>query len=311
MVGKQALFLVVTLCILVYITFGTTVFDTTFTDAQYQALIVMTKLYLASAIYCFVVSELAKNYSQVDKFWSLIPIAYVWYFAYASGFNDRMVLMATLVSCWGLRLTYNFARRGGFSIYFWKGEEDYRWVEVKKAIPFLSSRFTWGLFNLFFICLYQMGLIFLFSLPILAAWQGSEPLGIIDYLVGSVMLILIIIQYISDQQQYDFQTEKYRRIDNKEKLDGDYKRGFVTSGLWSYSRHPNYLGEIILWLGISIISLSSLTGWQLITLTSPIFTYVLLVYISGIRILEARGRKKWGHLDSYQEYIKSTPTLLF
>ena len=212
MVAKQALFLVITLCGLVYITFGTDVFDTSFTDEQYAALITMTKLYLGSAIYCFVVSELAKNYSQVDKFWSLIPIAYVWYFAYAAGYDDRMVMMALLVTFWGLRLTYNFARRGGFSIYFWKGEEDYRWVEVKKAIPFLSSRLTWGMFNLFFICLYQMGLIFLFSLPILAAWQGSEPIGMVDYIIGGVMFILIVIQYISDQQQYDFQTEKYRRI---------------------------------------------------------------------------------------------------
>ena len=164
MVAKQSIFLIVTLCALVYITFGTDVFDTSFTDEQYEALVAMTKLYLGSAIYCFVVSELAKNYSQVDKFWSLIPIAYVWYFAYASGYNDRMVMMAVLVTLWGARLTYNFARRGGFSIYFWKGEEDYRWVEVKASMPFLSSRFTWGLFNLFFICLYQMGLIFLFSL---------------------------------------------------------------------------------------------------------------------------------------------------
>ena len=84
MVAKQALFLVLTLCALVYITFGTDVFDTSFTDEQYAALVTMTKLYLGSAIYCFVVSELAKNYSQVDKFWSLIPIAYVWYFANAS-----------------------------------------------------------------------------------------------------------------------------------------------------------------------------------------------------------------------------------
>ena len=59
------------------------------------------------------------------------------------------------------------------------------------------------------------------------------------------------------------------------------------------------------------MSLSSLTGWQLITLISPIFTYVLLVYISGVRILEARGRQKWGHLDSYKDYVKNTPTLLF
>ena len=94
MVAKQAIFLIITLCVLVYITFGTDVFDTSFTAEQYSALIAMTKLYLGSAIYCFVVSELAKNYSQVDKFWSLIPIAYAWYFAQAAGFDDRMVMMA-------------------------------------------------------------------------------------------------------------------------------------------------------------------------------------------------------------------------
>ena len=66
------------------------------------------------------------------------------------------------------------------------------------------------------------------------------------------------------------------------------KDKFIDSGLWSYSRHPNYLGEITLWLGVSIMSLSSLSGWQLITLISPVFTYILLVYISGVRILEER-----------------------
>ena len=267
MVAKQAIFLIITLCGLVYITFGTDVFDTSFTAEQYSALIAMTKLYLGSAIYCFVVSELAKNYSQVDKFWSLIPIAYAWYFAQAAGYDDRMVMMAVLVTLWGLRLTYNFARRGGFSIYFWKGEEDYRWVEVKKAIPFLSSRLTWGMFNLFFICLYQMGLIFLFTLPILAAWQGSEPIGTTDYLIGGFMFILIVIQYISDQQQYDFQTEKYRRIENNEKLDGDYKRGFVTTGLWSFSRHPNFTCEQLIWITFYFIGASangSLLNWSIV-----------------------------------------------
>ena len=165
MVAKQALFLFVTLGGLVFLTFGTNIFNTTFSEEQMSALVAMTKLYIGSSMYCFIVSELAKNYSQVDKFWSLIPIAYVWYFASAAGYNDRMVLLAVLATIWGIRLTLNFARRGGFSIYFWRGEEDYRWIEVKKAMPFLSNRFTWGLFNLFFICLYQMGLIFLFSLP--------------------------------------------------------------------------------------------------------------------------------------------------
>ena len=106
-----------------------------------------------------------------------------------------------------------------------------------------------------------MGLIFLFSLPILAAWQGSEPFGTMDYLIGGFMFALIVIQYISDQQQYEFQTEKYRRIENNEKLDGDYKRGFVTTGLWSFSRHPNFACEQLIWITFYLISASANGTW--------------------------------------------------
>ena len=87
------------------------------------------------------------------------------------------------------------------------------------------------------------------------------------------------------------------------------KDQFIRHGLWSYSRHPNYFGEITLWFGISIMSLSSLSSWQYITLISPIFTYLLLVYVSGVRILEISGMEKWGHLESYKEYIRTTPSL--
>ena len=127
---RTILFLIASLCGFVYITYSLEVFDISFTEAQMNALVTMTKLYLGSCLYCFVISEIAENYSQVDKFWSTIPIVYVWYFTLASEMDSRMVVMAALVTIWGGRLTYNFARRGGFSIYFWKGEEDYRWVEV-------------------------------------------------------------------------------------------------------------------------------------------------------------------------------------
>ncbi|MEC9123134.1 MAG: DUF1295 domain-containing protein, partial [Verrucomicrobiota bacterium] len=71
-----------------------------------------------------------------------------------------------------------------------------------------------------------------------------------------------------------------------------------------YSRHPNYLGEILLWSGIAVMSISSLVDLQYLTLISPLFVYILLVYISGIRILENQGLKKWGHLQSYTDYIR-------
>ena len=120
------------------------------------------------------------------------------------------------------------------------------------------------------------------------------------FFVGAITFILgFLIEVIADNQKTKFRSNP----NNKDK--------FISTGLWSYSRHPNYLGEITLWTGVAIMSFSSLSGLQLITLISPVFTYFLLVYVSAIRLLEARGKRKWGHLDSYQEYIKNTPTLLF
>ena len=102
----------------------------------------------------------------------------------------------------------------------------------------------------------------------------------------------------------DMQKSAFKAIPaNKDK--------FITLGLWAKSRHPNYLGEIVLWTGIAVMSFSSLQGLQYLTLISPIFTYLLLVYVSGVRMLEARGDLKWGDDPDYQNYKKSTPTLFF
>ena len=151
-----------------------------FTENQFETLLFLFKFYLGASITAFVVSEIFQNYSQVDKLWSTIPIFYVWYFTIESGYDPRMVLMSIVATIWGLRLSYNFGRKGGYSIYFWKGEEDYRWKELKRIVPFLRPRLNWAFFNLFFICLYQMGLVFLTILPILAAWQGANDINFYD-----------------------------------------------------------------------------------------------------------------------------------
>ena len=114
-------------------------------------------------------------------------------------------------------------------------------------------------------------------------------------------LVLFIIGF-SIEIIADYQKTKFRSI-------SENKNKFITSGLWSKSRHPNYLGEIILWLGISVMSFSNLEGLQYITLISPIFTYWLIVYISGVSMLEKSGQEEWGHLKEYQDYIKKTPKL--
>ncbi len=144
---KTVLALLVTIVVIPFIAFR---FDDPLTALQSSTLAKVVIIYLAASLFVFLVSTIAKNYSQVDKLWSIIPLAYTWVVAWESGFEPRLVLMAVLVSAWGIRLSYNFSRRGGYSIRFWTGEEDYRWA-VLRAKPEFAAKWKWVLFNLLFI----------------------------------------------------------------------------------------------------------------------------------------------------------------
>jgi steroid 5-alpha reductase family enzyme len=171
-----------------------------------------------------------------------------------------------------------------------KAGEDRRFNEIKTS----ATRFfmTWTLQGMW------VSICSACALTAISSSKGVEINSLL-YMGLTIFLVGFFLEIIADNQKTKFRS------------DPKNKNNFISSGLWSVSRHPNYLGEIILWLGITIMSISSLSGWQLITLISPIFTYVLLVYISGVRILEASGKEKWGHLDSYNKYVKNTPTLIF
>ena len=106
------------------------------------------------------------------------------------------------------------------------------------------------------------------------------------------------IEVIADKQKTAFRSVP----ENRDK--------FITTGLWAKSRHPNFFGEIVLWTGIAVMSFSSLTGLQYLTLISPVFTYLLLVYVSGVRMLEAQADKKWGDNEEYIKYKTDTPVLI-
>ena len=126
-----------------------------------------------------------------------MPIYVAWYVCFSAEFNTRTLIMSILVTIWGLRLTYNFSRKGGYSIYFWRGEEDYRWKEVRKSITLFRSNFNWTLFNLLFICFYQMGLIFLFTLPILAASILAKHVTIKNIpLVKDIFTMIDLLNFI-------------------------------------------------------------------------------------------------------------------
>jgi steroid 5-alpha reductase family enzyme len=88
------------------------------------------------------------------------------------------------------------------------------------------------------------------------------------------------------------------------------KGRFITSGLWAWSRHPNYFGEITLWAGIALIAIPVLSGWSWVVMISPIFVYVLITRVSGLPMLERRADERWGGEEEYEEYKRKTPVLM-
>ena len=186
---KTALLLIFTLVTVPVVCFY---YDEPLSSLQYQALSTLLWVYGISSFLCFVVSTITDNYSQVDKLWSIMPIPYLWILADYSGYNHRMVLMAILVTIWGLRLSLNFARRGGYSIKFWTGEEDYRW-SILRAKPGFEQKWKWILFNFIFISAYQMGLVLLTTLPALRVLGTTGELGLFDGLLAIFIFGFIYI----------------------------------------------------------------------------------------------------------------------
>ena len=226
---------------------------------------------------------------QTEKFYDLTgSITYltaVFYTLYVTGSNNLSdLIIVACVAVWAIRLgSFLFMR-------IHKAGEDRRFRTIKPN--FTRFLMTWTLQGMW------VSMCLLCVLTALSSYSGVIMNSI--FFIGLLVFILgLSIEIIADYQKTVFR----RTIENKDK--------FITTGLWSLSRHPNYFGEILLWTGVAVMSISSLQGLQYITLISPIFVYILLVYISGIRILEDQAKKKWGHLDSFKEYLKNTPRLFF
>jgi steroid 5-alpha reductase family enzyme len=251
---------------------------------------------LGVSLFCFVVGEWTGNNSQVDKLWSVVPILYIWMAAEAFDFHPRTVLMAVMVTFWGARLTFNFARRGAYSWKFWEGEEDYRWP-ILRSKPFFNKRWKWTLFNFGFICLYQNTLILLFCLPILLAANG--PLGIWDLVLSIFFLGVLLLEFIADQQQWNFHKEKNRLKKAGEVLPEIYAKGFVAEGLWSKSRHPNYTAEQSIWLVFYLFSVVATGQWLNWSITG--FLLLLLLFQGSSDFSEEISSSKY---PAYKEYQK-------
>lgn len=268
---------------------------------EWKLLVYLSYIVLFAIAYCFIVSELTKNNSQVDKLWSLLPILYVWIVAYASEFNIRLVVMAILVSIWGIRLSFNFALKGAYHWKFWAGEEDYRW-KVLRQKPEFQAKWKWTLFNLFFISAYQNVLILLFTLPSIIAFQFRHvPWSVFDTLITCVMLFFIIYETIADIQQWNFQSKKWALLNAGELLPEDLKKGFLDRGLWAYSRHPNYFAEQAIWLSFYLFSVSVSGQWFNWSIVGALL--LILLFQGSANFSEEISVGKYPEYKSYQSRV--------
>jgi len=139
---------------------------------------------------------------------------------------------------------------------------------------------------------------FTFAAALAAITSGKrEELGWFALIGFLVWLFGFAFEAISDNQK------------NRFRADPANKGKFIQSGLWAKSRHPNYFGEIMLWIGVAIIAIPVLQGWQWVTMISPVFVTLLLTRISGVPMLENRADEKWGGQEDYEAYKKRTPVL--
>ena len=156
------------------------------------------------AAFCLFASWTTETYSHVDRLWSITPAVYACMYALLSGWDPRCTLMALLTVMWGWRLTFNFARKGGYN----EGEQDYRWP-ILRAHPLLRHPLVWQVFNFGFIASYQNLLLLLISSPSSAAYRArGAPLNALDAVAAAAMCFFIAIEAVADQQQWDFQQSK-------------------------------------------------------------------------------------------------------
>ncbi|MGB5722588.1 MAG: DUF1295 domain-containing protein, partial [Woeseiaceae bacterium] len=195
----------------------------------------------------------------------------------------RAMLVAAMVLFWSLRLATFLFRRIS------RDGKDSRFDTIKnRPLRFFMAWTIQGLW------------VLLTAAAALAIITGGvrEPLGAIGVVGLAVWSIGMLIEVIADRQKSQFRNNP----DNKGK--------FINVGLWAWSRHPNYFGEIVLWTGMAIVAVPVLQGWQWATLISPVFVTFLLTKVSGVPLLEEKADKRWGGQDDYEEYKRKTPVLM-
>ena len=231
----------------------------------------------------------------LDRLWSLCPPVYCLLVAVAGDFDVvRVNLMTALVVLWGVRLTYNFARKGGFR----RGGVDYRWGVMRERLG--PRRFQ--LLNFALVAPSQLLIMWLFTSPVHQAWVWrDQPLGGLDGFAVLLFLACFAGESVGDQQMWTFQQDKKRRI----AAGGEVTQPFIVTGLFRYSRHPSYLCEIGMWFAFCLFAVSASGQW--FHWTSLGVVVLAAQFISVIRLTEGISAEKY---PTYGEYQARTPILV-
>tara|TARA_Y100001970_G_scaffold75094_1_gene95155 strand:- start:882 stop:1778 length:897 start_codon:yes stop_codon:yes gene_type:complete len=227
---------------------------------------------------------------QTEKFYDLTGsityitvlsfVVYIKQLVVHSVLDLRSLIIFSCIIIWTVRLG---------SFLFWRVLKDGEDKRFKTILPSFSQLFmTWTL---------SAAWVFIQSIAALVALTSLQqvPFGLVGYLGLSLWIFGFVFQVVADYQKTKFKANPAN------------KDNFIQEGLWSISRHPNYFGEIALWTGIALMAVPVMSGLQYVSLISPVFGFLLIYFVSGVRLLENKGDKKWGNNPDYKKYKKNTP----
>ena len=246
-------------------------------DVGYHVLLIIYAIQLV----VFLISYALKTEHYYDLTGGITYISVMVYALYQNQLQSldyRSIVLGSLILLWAIRLSSFLFMRVK------KVGKDSRFDKIKTN--FTRFMLAWTL---------QGFWVFMCTLPAITA-IASESKEVDYFLIGGASLSVFgfLVEVISDRQKSKFNQ------------DPKNKGKFMSTGFWALSRHPNYVGEVLLWTGIAVISLPTFSGWQYLALISPVFTYLLLTRVSGVNLLEASADKKWGTDKDYIEYKKKT-----
>ena len=242
----------------------------------------------------WILSLLTHECSWTDRIWSIAPIGYAWVFAGAAHLRDaRLDVVAVLITLWGVRLTFNFARKGGYA----PGGEDYRWGVLRGRM----QPWQFAIFNLAFIALYQNVVIVAITLPMWSMYDHRARFGGWEVILATLSLLAIVGETVADEQQWRFQQQKKALLESGRQPEA----GFLRAGLFQYSRHPNFFCEMSIWWLVFLFAASAARTVLLPTIAGSVL--LTLLFVGSVRFTESISV---GRYPEYAQYQRETSAVI-